>query len=54
MYVIWESENLVLEDCYFAPDADRAFEKSFVRATIRGEITSIVDPLPGSEISHLL
>lgn len=44
------AENLVLEDCSFAPDADRAFEKSSVRATILGEITSIVDPLPGSEI----
>lgn len=47
------AENLVLEDCSFAPDADRAFEKSSVRATILGEITSIVDPLPGSEISNL-
>ncbi len=44
------AENLVLEDCSFAPDADRAFEKSSVKATILGEITSIVDPLPGSEI----
>lgn len=47
------AENLILEDCSFAPDADRAFEKSSVCATIRGEITSIVDPLPGSEISYL-
>ena len=46
-------ENLVLEDCSFAPDADRAFEKSSVQATIRGEITSIVDPLPGSVIDHI-
>lgn len=46
------AENLVLEDCSFAPDADRAFEKSSVRATILGEITSIVDPLPGSLIEN--
>ena len=44
------ARNLILEDCSFAPDADRAFEKSSVKATILGEITSIVDPLPGSEI----
>ena len=47
------AENLVLEECSFAPDADRAFEKSSVRATILGDITSIVDPLPGSEIQKL-
>ena len=47
------AENLVLEECSFAPDADRAFEKSAVRATILGDITSIVDPLPGSEIQKL-
>ena len=47
------AENLVLEECSFAPDADRAFEKSSVRATILGDITSIVDPLPGSEIRKL-
>ena len=47
------AENLVLEDCSFAPDADRAFEKSSVKATIIGDITSIVDPLPDSEIFYL-
>ena len=46
------AENLVLEDCSFAPDADRAFEKSSVKATIIGDITSIVDPLPGSLIEN--
>lgn len=45
-------KNLVVEDCTFAPDADRAFERSSVRATIIGEIASIVDPLPGSEIAN--
>lgn len=43
-------ENLILEDCTFARDADLAFEKSSVRATIIGEITSIVNPLPESKI----
>lgn len=47
------AENLVLEDCSFAPDADRAFEKSSVKATIRGSITSIVNPLPDSEIEYI-
>ncbi len=40
-------KNLVLEDCSFDSDADRAFEKSSVQATIRGGITSIVKPLSG-------
>ena len=44
--------HLVLEDCSFAPDADRAFEKSSVKATIRGSVASIVDPLPGSLIEN--
>ena len=47
------ADNLVLEDCSFAPDADRAFEKSSVKATIIGDITSIVNPLPDSEIFYL-
>ncbi len=46
-------KNLILEDCTFAPDADRAFEKSSVRATVRGPITSIVNPLPDSQIDYL-
>ena len=47
------ADNLVLEDCSFALDADRAFEKSSVKATIIGDITSIVNPLPDSEIFYL-
>ena len=43
-------ENLIIEDCSFAPDADLAFEKSSVRATIIGKVTSIKDPLSGSVI----
>ena len=46
-------ENLILEDCTFAADADRAFEKSSVRATIIGNVPSIVHPLPESEIRQL-
>ncbi len=45
-------ENLILEDCFFAPDADRAFEKSSVKATICGSVTSIVNPIPGSVIDY--
>lgn len=45
-------ENLILEDCSFAPDADRAFEKSSVNATICGSVTSIVNPIPGSVIDY--
>lgn len=47
------AENLILEDCSFAPDADRAFEKSSVNATIIGQLPSIVNPLPDSEIFYL-
>lgn len=43
-------ENLILEDCTFAPDADLAFERSSVRATIIGKVTSVKNPLPGSDI----
>ena len=45
-------ENLIVEDCTFAPDADRAFERSSVKATICGEIPSIVNPLPSSDIQN--
>ena len=45
-------ENLILEDCSFAPDADRAFEKSSVHATVIGSVPSIVNPLPGSIIEE--
>ena len=46
-------ENLILEDCTFSPDADLAFEKSSVQATIIGSVTSIKNPLPGSSIREL-
>ena len=41
-------ENLILEDCTFAPDADLAFEYSSVQATILSAITSIKNPLSGT------
>lgn len=40
-------ENLILEDCTFAPDADLAFEYSSVRATILSPVTSIKNPTSG-------
>lgn len=40
-------ENLILEDCTFAPDADLAFEYSSVNATILSLVTSIKNPITG-------
>ena len=42
------AENLVLEDCTFAPDADLAFEYSSVRATVKGHVASVKNPRTGS------
>ncbi len=39
--------GLVMEDCTMAADADLAFECSEVRATVKGSITSIKNPLTG-------
>ena len=41
------AQNLVLEDCTMAPDADLAFEYSTVHATIRGNVTSVKNPRSG-------
>ncbi len=41
------AENLVLEDCTFGPDCDRAFEYSSLQASIRGSITNIKNPRSG-------
>lgn len=41
------AKGLVLEDCSLAPDADLAFEYSEVEATVRGNITSVKNPLTG-------
>lgn len=41
------ADDLVLEDCTFDPDCDRAFEYSILRADIRGKITNIKNPTSG-------
>lgn len=41
------AHDLVLEDCTFGPDCDRAFEYSTLNATIRGAITNIKNPAAG-------
>ena len=45
-------ENLIIEDCTFAPDADLAFEHSSVQATILSTITSIKIPKSGTIRCH--
>ena len=40
-------ENLVLENCVFEDDADRAFEYSDVEASIIGPVTSVKNPRTG-------
>ncbi len=41
------AEDLVLENCTFGPDCDRAFEYSTLQADIRGHITNIKNPASG-------
>lgn len=41
------ADNLILEDCTFGPDCDRAFEYSTLQADIRGSITNIKNPTSG-------
>ncbi|MDE5639382.1 MAG: DUF3737 family protein, partial [Odoribacter sp.] len=38
---------LILENCTFGPDCDRAFEYSTLKADIRGAITNIKNPKSG-------
>lgn len=45
------ASNLILEDCTFDADADLAFEYSSVKATIKGAITSIVNPNSGTIVA---
>ena len=45
------AQDLVLENCTFGPDCDRAFEDSTLRADIRGAITNIKNPLSGSIVA---
>ncbi|MBO5186906.1 MAG: DUF3737 family protein [Prevotella sp.] len=41
------ARDLVIEDCTFGADCDRAFEYSTVQADIRGAITNIKNPMSG-------
>lgn len=41
------AEGLILENCTFGPDCDRAFEYSTLDADIRGSITNIKNPTSG-------
>ncbi|MDE6333263.1 MAG: DUF3737 family protein, partial [Muribaculaceae bacterium] len=41
-------DNLIIEECTFAPDCDLAFEESTLHATVKGHITSIKNPTSGS------
>lgn len=41
------AHDLVLENCTFGPDCDRAFEYSTLQADIRGSITNIKNPVSG-------
>ena len=45
------AEGLVLEDCTFGADCDRAFEYSTLNASIRGKITNIKNPKSGHIIA---
>ena len=42
------AHDLVLENCTFGPDCDRAFEYSSVQATIKGAIGGVKNPRTGS------
>lgn len=42
------AEDLILEDCEFAPDCDLAFEDSEVKATVVSDITSVKNPKAGA------
>ena len=41
------AHDLILENCTFGPDCDRAFEYSTLQADIRGAITNIKNPMSG-------
>ncbi len=42
-------KNLILEDCEML-EADLCFERSSVKATLKGSVISVKNPLPGSSI----
>lgn len=41
------AHDLILENCTFRPDCDRAFEYSTLQADIHGAITNIKNPMSG-------
>ena len=45
------AKDLVLENCTFDPECDRAFEYSTVQADIRGHIKSIKNPASGKIVA---
>lgn len=45
------AEDLVLEDCTMDPECDLAFEYSTVKATIKGNVTSIKNPKSGEIVA---
>ena len=45
------AHDLVLENCTFAPECDRAFEYSTLHADIRGSITNIKNPASGEIVA---
>ncbi len=48
------ADNLILEDCTFGPDCDRAFEYSTLHADIRGAITNIKNPTSGTIVADAI
>lgn len=46
------AHDLVLENCTFGPDCDRAFEYSTLDADIRGGITNIKNPMSGRIVAN--
>ena len=45
------SHDLILENCTFGPDCDRAFEYSTLKADIKGKITNIKNPTSGEIVA---
>ena len=45
------AKDLVLENCTFDPECDRAFEYSTVQADIRGHIKSVKNPASGKIVA---
>ena len=48
------ADNLVLENCTFGADCDRAFEYSSLQADIKGAITNIKNPTSGCIVADAI